>query len=111
MVSIQMAIVRPDWTSIFCDHNVMIFFHVMRLKRSCVPSDFWPGSMVSHIFSYYLLSVSTKLYFSLLAQLWERMWSNTHSSVYSLKPDCFNTSLEAWRRQMIDSELSVPIFL
>jgi len=111
MVSIQMAIIRPDWTLIFCDHNVMIFFHVMRLSRSCVPSDFQPGSMVSPIFPYYPLSVSTKLYFSVLAQLWERMWSDTHGPVYSLEPDRFNTSLEAWRQQMIDSALSVPIFL
>ena len=30
-ISIQMAFIRPDWTLIFADHNVMISFQGMRL--------------------------------------------------------------------------------
>ena len=46
-ISIQMAFICPDWTLIFADHNVMISFHVMRLRWPCMEEDFCPGSKVS----------------------------------------------------------------
>lgn len=45
-ISIQLAFIRPDWTLIFADHNVMISFHIMQLRRPCTPSDLRPGSKV-----------------------------------------------------------------
>ncbi|KAL0577042.1 fatty acid synthase alpha subunit Lsd1 [Marasmius crinis-equi] len=44
LLSIQAAIVRPEWTLVFCDHNVQITFHVMKLKKICEEKDFqlWP---------------------------------------------------------------------
>jgi len=46
-ISIQLAFIRPDWTLIFTDHNVMISFHIMRLRLPCKESDFQPSSKVS----------------------------------------------------------------
>lgn len=45
-ITIQMAFVRPDWTLIFADHNSMITFHLMRLRRPFTASEFRPGSKV-----------------------------------------------------------------
>lgn len=52
VVSIQMAFSRPDWTLIFADHNVMITFHIMRLRRPLTASDFKPGSNVCGFLSF-----------------------------------------------------------
>lgn len=46
-VSIQAAFRCPDWTLVFVDHNVMLTFHVMALRRPCTPEDLIPGSIVS----------------------------------------------------------------
>ncbi|KAJ8088642.1 hypothetical protein PM082_013885 [Marasmius tenuissimus] len=45
-LSIQAAFIRPDWTLLFCDHNVQIVFHVMRLRRDCEERDFDANSTV-----------------------------------------------------------------
>jgi hypothetical protein len=45
-VSIQAAFIRPDWTLIFVDHNVMISFHVMALRNVCTAADLKPTSKV-----------------------------------------------------------------
>ena len=47
LVSIQAAFRCTDWTLLFVDHNVMITFHVMALKKPCMPEDLTPGSTVS----------------------------------------------------------------
>ena len=52
-ISIQLAFIRPDWTLIFADHNVMISFHIMYLRFPCQASDFDPGSKVLSIYISY----------------------------------------------------------
>jgi hypothetical protein len=47
LVSIQAAFRCMDWTLIFVDHNVMITFYVMALRRPCKQEDLKPGSTVS----------------------------------------------------------------
>lgn len=45
-VSIQAAFIRPEWTLIFIDHNVMITFHVMLLRNVPDAGALKPGSQV-----------------------------------------------------------------
>ncbi|KAF5348274.1 hypothetical protein D9756_010448 [Leucocoprinus leucothites] len=92
LVSIQAAFVRPDWTLIFCDHNVMITFHVMAIRRSIDSSDFEPDS-----------------------PLWPYLWSNSHGPVSYLEAEAsvFEENLGAWRerRRYINPADNTPIFL
>lgn len=53
-ISIQAAFIRPDWTLVFVDHNVMITFHVMKLRRPVTREDLKPTSEVSLFFILYL---------------------------------------------------------
>lgn len=46
-ISIQAAFIRPDWTLVFVDHNVMITFHLMQVSESFSPADLDPGSIVA----------------------------------------------------------------
>jgi hypothetical protein len=46
-ISIQAAFRCPDWTLLFVDHNVMISFYVMALRKACTRQDLMPGSIVS----------------------------------------------------------------
>lgn len=46
VISIQAAFIRPDYTLVFADHNVMIQFHLMRVTDSFVPADLNPHSNV-----------------------------------------------------------------
>ncbi|PPR05449.1 hypothetical protein CVT24_007466 [Panaeolus cyanescens] len=43
-LSIQAAFIRPDWTLVFCDHNVMITFHIFELATPFQCSLFNVGS-------------------------------------------------------------------
>ncbi|KAK6971850.1 hypothetical protein R3P38DRAFT_3140101 [Favolaschia claudopus] len=88
IISIQAAFIRPEWTLVFCDHNVMITFHVMRLRGKVEEDDLKPGS-----------------------QLWPLLWSKTHGPVHSHEPDAKVAALETWRREMVDTKDCTPIFL
>ena len=46
-ISIQAAFRCSGWTLLFVDHNVMMTFHVMALKRPCKPEDLKPGTEVN----------------------------------------------------------------
>ncbi|KAJ7754068.1 hypothetical protein B0H16DRAFT_1833192 [Mycena metata] len=46
LISIQAAFVRPEWTLVFVDHNVMIQFQLMQVSESFLPSDLTPTSKV-----------------------------------------------------------------
>ncbi|KAJ3573914.1 hypothetical protein NP233_g2124 [Leucocoprinus birnbaumii] len=74
LVSIQAAFIRPDWTFILCNHNVMISFHIMALRRPVQLHDLKPGS-----------------------QLWPYLWSVTHGPVSYLEPDEFHQRIASWR--------------
>ncbi|KDR73757.1 hypothetical protein GALMADRAFT_212561 [Galerina marginata CBS 339.88] len=87
-LSMQAAFVRPDWTLVFVDHNVMITFHIMALKRAILSSDLEPGS-----------------------SLWPILWSSTHGPVYSLEPMQALDALDRWRLTTIAIESSTGIFL
>jgi len=50
--SIQAAFMRPDWTLLFLDHNVMIQFHIMRLRGPFSPQNIKPESAVSNTIKY-----------------------------------------------------------
>jgi hypothetical protein len=104
-ISIQLAFIRPDWTLIFADHNVMISFHVMHLRQPCKEEDFYPGSRASFQ-NFCKFSVLT-----LKMQLWLRLWSDTHGPVHELEPARYAATLETWRARSISMETDVPIFL
>ncbi|KAJ7234501.1 hypothetical protein B0H12DRAFT_1142729 [Mycena haematopus] len=87
LISIQAAFIRPNWTLVFCDHNVMITFHVMRLRPNFRPEFLQPGS-----------------------QLWPALWSKTHGPVYCHEPDTTVKVLNEWRRRMIEANVTTPIF-
>lgn len=53
-ISIQAAFRCPDWTLLFVDHNVMITFHVMALRKPCTRQDLMPGSIVSTRYSIFI---------------------------------------------------------
>jgi hypothetical protein len=46
VISIQAALIHPDYTLVFADHNVMIQFHLMRVADSFVAADLNPHSKV-----------------------------------------------------------------
>ncbi len=45
-ISVQVAFVSSEWTLVFVDHNVMISFHVMALKRQVPHTEIQPGGKV-----------------------------------------------------------------
>jgi hypothetical protein len=64
-ISIQAAYVCPEWTWIFVDHNVMLTFHVMALRRVCTKDDLRPGSDVCTSFlpsSFFFSKLKTLLF-------------------------------------------------
>ncbi|KAJ7754054.1 hypothetical protein B0H16DRAFT_1833154 [Mycena metata] len=63
LISIQAAFVRPEWTLVFVNHNVMIQFQLMQVSESFLPSDLTPTS-----------------------KIWPRLWIRTHGPVYHLEP-------------------------
>jgi hypothetical protein len=38
---------RARWTHVFCDHNVLIMFHIMRVWGQYSPQDIEPGATLS----------------------------------------------------------------
>ncbi|KAF7798752.1 hypothetical protein EIP86_009977 [Pleurotus ostreatoroseus] len=88
-ISIQAAFVRPEWTLLFVDHNVMISFHVMWLREEAGPGDVVPGG-----------------------KLWNYVWSETHGPVHLHEPEAADAALEAWRTAILGAESQdyEPIF-
>ncbi|KAL0061153.1 fatty acid synthase alpha subunit Lsd1 [Marasmius tenuissimus] len=74
LVSIQAAFVRPDWTLLFCDHNVQITFHIMRVRRTCTENDVLPGS-----------------------ELWPYLWSASHGPIPDIEPVAHESVLTKFR--------------
>ncbi|KAJ7180197.1 hypothetical protein C8R43DRAFT_941880 [Mycena crocata] len=90
IISIQAAFIRPDWTLIFVDHNVMIQLHLMQMSSTFTSADMAPGSPV-----------------------WERLWNANHGPVYSQEPDATLQALADWRRKIVRSRAkskNKPIF-
>ncbi|KAJ7467278.1 hypothetical protein B0H11DRAFT_2197385 [Mycena galericulata] len=75
-ISIQAAFIRPEYTFIFSDHNVMITFHLMQLAPSFFPVHLAPGSAV-----------------------WPALWSHTHGPVYSQEPQATLEALSSWQAE------------
>ncbi|KAK1236062.1 fatty acid synthase alpha subunit Lsd1 [Marasmius sp. AFHP31] len=76
LVSIQAAFIRPDWTLLFCDHNVQITFHVMRTRRVYTGEHLQPGS-----------------------ELWLYLWSQSHGLVPHLEPVAHGHVLDKFRNK------------
>ncbi|KAJ7736565.1 hypothetical protein DFH07DRAFT_966800 [Mycena maculata] len=77
VISIQAALIRPNWTLVFVDHNSIIQFHFMHLSPSFSPADMQPGS-----------------------QIWPLLWNANHGPVYSQEPDATLAAFELWRAKM-----------
>ncbi|KAF9548078.1 hypothetical protein CPC08DRAFT_769318 [Agrocybe pediades] len=88
LVSIQAAFIKPDMTLVFVDHNVMITFYIMALRRVCRKDDFTVGS-----------------------SLWPYLWSPSHGPVYSLEPNDMMSTLERWKERTIKKRSMNSIFL
>ncbi|KAJ7478782.1 hypothetical protein B0H11DRAFT_2423767 [Mycena galericulata] len=87
-ISIQAGFIRPEYTFIFSDHNVMITFHLMQLAPSFFPVHLAPGSAV-----------------------WPALWSHTHGPVYSQEPQATLEALSSWRAEVLRHPFdSTPIF-
>ncbi|KAJ7159319.1 hypothetical protein C8R43DRAFT_1234061 [Mycena crocata] len=77
IISIQAAFIRPKWTLIFVDHNVMIQLHLMQMSSVFTRADIAPKSAV-----------------------WERLWNANHGPVYSQEPEETLKALEDWRARI-----------
>lgn len=106
LVSIQAAYMRPDWTLVFVDHNVMITFHVLRLSRECNAHDLKPGSMVRDS-NYFPFLIDILMHF----QLWPAIWSKTHGPVFSQEPSHALQAMETWKAKIDEKTDDTPIFL
>ncbi|KAJ6595067.1 hypothetical protein DFH09DRAFT_1136116 [Mycena vulgaris] len=94
IISIQAAFIRPKWTLVFVDHNVLITFHLMQASPAFLPSHIEPGST---------------------SKIWLALWSSTHGPVYSQEPDATLRALRDWRsrisKQSDGQQSFTPIFL
>ncbi|KAJ6469536.1 hypothetical protein DFH09DRAFT_1111147 [Mycena vulgaris] len=94
IISIQAAFIRPKWTLVFVDHNVLITFHPMQASPAFLPSHIEPGST---------------------SKIWSALWSSTHGPVYSQEPDATLRALRDWRsrisKQSDGQQNFTPIFL
>ncbi|KAJ7136726.1 hypothetical protein C8R44DRAFT_868851 [Mycena epipterygia] len=77
-ISIQAAFIRPNWTLVFVDHNVMISFHLMQMSDSFSREDLNPASFI-----------------------WSSLWSRSHGPVYNLEPAATLRALDDWRTQIL----------
>ena len=102
-ISIQAAFRCWDWTLLFVDHNVMITFHVMALKKPCKVEDLRPDSKVA----IHQMSVVIS---HLLTQLWGSIWSSTHGPSLVFETSLASLSLLEWRRSAIQKKNMTPIF-
>ncbi|KAK1219815.1 fatty acid synthase alpha subunit Lsd1 [Marasmius sp. AFHP31] len=75
LLSIQAAFRRPDWTLIFCDYNIQITFHVMKMARVCTEADLCPNS-----------------------EVWPYLWSMGHGPIPSLEPAAWEMKIERFRK-------------
>ncbi|KAJ7185883.1 hypothetical protein C8R46DRAFT_1289221 [Mycena filopes] len=87
LISLQAAFVRPKWTLVFVDHNVMLQFHLMQASSSFVASDLEPGS-----------------------KIWPYLWSRTHGPVHHLEPEATLDCLASWRSEILEAQDFTPIF-
>ncbi|KAJ6537257.1 hypothetical protein DFH09DRAFT_1178343 [Mycena vulgaris] len=91
IISIQAAFIRPKWTLVFVDHNVLITFHLMQASPAFLPSHIEPS------------------------KIWSALWSSTHGPVYSQEPDATLRALRDWRsrisKQSDGQQNFTPIFL
>ncbi|KAJ6556765.1 hypothetical protein DFH09DRAFT_1164444 [Mycena vulgaris] len=94
IISIQAAFIRPKWTLVFVDHNVLITFHLMQASPAFLPSHIEPGST---------------------SKIWSALWSSTHGPVYSQEADAMLHALRDWRsrisKQSDGQQNFTPIFL
>ncbi|KAJ7631609.1 hypothetical protein DFH06DRAFT_1337586 [Mycena polygramma] len=78
MISIQAAFIKPKYTLVFVDHNVMIRLHLMQMPSAFTFQDLEPGS-----------------------PFWQVLWSRTHGPVYSQEPAATLAALRAWRAHIL----------
>ncbi|KAJ6603378.1 hypothetical protein DFH09DRAFT_1124289 [Mycena vulgaris] len=94
IISIQAAFIRPKWTLVFVDHNVLITFHLMQASPAFLPSHIEPGST---------------------SKIWSVLWSSTHGPVYIQEPNAMLRALQDWRsrisKQSDGQQNFTPIFL
>ncbi|KAI5885432.1 uncharacterized protein SCHCODRAFT_01176814 [Schizophyllum commune H4-8] len=74
VVTILMALVRPEHSLVFADHNVLMSFHVMRLRKRCSRDDLKPGHPI-----------------------WPRIWSASHGPCATVEPEEALRTLKNWR--------------
>ncbi|KAK7001646.1 hypothetical protein R3P38DRAFT_3326957 [Favolaschia claudopus] len=88
LISIQAAFIRPKWTLVFVDHNVMIQFHLMRLSDDFQPADLNPKSTI-----------------------WSSLWSATHGPVFGQEPEAALAALRSWRATFLATGSSTTSIL
>ncbi|KAJ7181277.1 hypothetical protein C8R46DRAFT_1187422 [Mycena filopes] len=86
IISIQAAFIRPKYTLIFVDHNVMIQFHVMQIRTS-PEGNMVPGSPI-----------------------WDLVWNSKHGPVYHQEPEATLAALAQWREETRHRKSSITIF-
>ncbi|KAJ7114397.1 hypothetical protein C8R44DRAFT_881241 [Mycena epipterygia] len=88
-ISIQAAFIRPNWTLVFVDHNMMISFHLMQMSDSFSREDLNPASFIR-----------------------SSLWSRSHGPVYNLEPAATLRALDDWRPQILTGSPgdNTPIF-
>ncbi|PPQ78998.1 hypothetical protein CVT24_012655 [Panaeolus cyanescens] len=95
-ISIQAAFIRPDWTLVFCDHNVMISFHIMELQ---------------HVSSHTTLSPAS--------EIWPFLWSSSHGPTVVEEKSYFEDVVNAWKAWILKAserpkqryQSMIPIYL
>ncbi|KAF8190357.1 hypothetical protein K438DRAFT_2018693 [Mycena galopus ATCC 62051] len=78
LLSLQAAFIRPEYTLLFVDHNVLITFHLMQMAPSFTSRDLRPGSV-----------------------FWDDLWSRNHGPVYNQEPDAALRALDDWRLRIL----------
>ncbi|KAJ7035751.1 hypothetical protein C8F04DRAFT_1341690 [Mycena alexandri] len=78
LISIQAAFIRPEYTLLFVDHNVMIQFHLMQTRAAFTSRDLVPTS-----------------------EFWSCLWSGNHGPVYSLEPEATLRAIDEWRLRIL----------
>ncbi|KAJ7020491.1 hypothetical protein C8F04DRAFT_1196534 [Mycena alexandri] len=78
LISIQAAFIRPEYTLLFVDHNVMIQFHLMQMRAAFTSRDLVPTS-----------------------EFWSCLWSGNHGPVYSLEPEATLRAIDEWRLRIL----------
>ncbi|KAF8187043.1 hypothetical protein K438DRAFT_1973222 [Mycena galopus ATCC 62051] len=89
LISIQAAFIRPKYTLVFINHNILIQFHLMQMPPDFTSHDLNPASEV-------FLAI---------------LWSVKHGPVYSQEPEATMRVINDWRARMIAKNDMSLIFM